>query len=182
LGTDRGADLDENPEGAVYCARHPNVETYLRCGRCDTPICPRCLIQTPVGARCRECANLTRLPTFNVTPAYFARGMTAAIFAGAIVGVVWAAISDGRSQVGLFTVVIGLGVGWLLSEAVSLSANRKRGLGLQICAVLGVALAYMVLMNISPYGISFSIPLRFQGDLIAAIIAAIFAGSRLKGF
>ena len=39
------------------CARHPSVETTLRCGRCETPICPRCLVHTPVGARCPDCGQ-----------------------------------------------------------------------------------------------------------------------------
>jgi hypothetical protein len=41
-----------------YCARSPDVETDLRCGRCDVPICPSCLIQTPVGIRCPDCAEV----------------------------------------------------------------------------------------------------------------------------
>src|SRR5206468_12305157 len=46
--------------GTLRCARHPNTETVLRCGRCDTPICPRCMIPTPVGARCPTCAQVKR--------------------------------------------------------------------------------------------------------------------------
>lgn len=40
----------------TYCARHPQVETMLRCGRCDTPICPRCMVHSGVGIRCPDCA------------------------------------------------------------------------------------------------------------------------------
>src|SRR5947207_8198116 len=47
----------------LRCARHPNVETVLRCGRCETPICPKCLISTPVGARCPTCAQVKRFAT-----------------------------------------------------------------------------------------------------------------------
>src|SRR5207302_6294054 len=48
------------PDETLRCARHPNTETVLRCGRCETPICPRCQIQTPVGARCPTCARVKR--------------------------------------------------------------------------------------------------------------------------
>ncbi len=41
---------------AVYCARHSKTETLLRCGRCSTPICPRCMVQSGVGIRCPDCA------------------------------------------------------------------------------------------------------------------------------
>jgi hypothetical protein len=175
VGADRSAELAGLPEEAIFCARHPQVETYLRCGRCGTPICPRCLVQTPVGARCRECANVSRLPTFNVTPAYFARGMTAAIVSGAVVGALWALVTEG-ARFGFFIFFIGLGIGWAISEAVSLATNRKRGLGLQVCAVLGVGLAYLLYEYLSP-------GTGFRGfSLLAAGVGAVFAASRLKGY
>src|SRR3990170_1837286 len=37
--------------GTTHCARHPDTETGLLCGRCETPICPRCVVMTDVGAR-----------------------------------------------------------------------------------------------------------------------------------
>jgi membrane associated rhomboid family serine protease len=37
------------------CYRHPKRETYLRCVRCDRPICPDCLREAPVGYQCPEC-------------------------------------------------------------------------------------------------------------------------------
>ncbi len=40
----------------VFCARHPETETMLRCGRCNTPICPRCMVHGAVGIRCPDCA------------------------------------------------------------------------------------------------------------------------------
>lgn len=38
------------------CARHPDVETRLRCSSCDTPICPDCGREAAVGFKCPECA------------------------------------------------------------------------------------------------------------------------------
>jgi len=35
------------------CARHRNT-TQLTCARCGKPICPRCLVQTPVGFMCDD--------------------------------------------------------------------------------------------------------------------------------
>ncbi len=43
--------------GAFYCARHKKAVTRLRCGRCEKPICPRCTVLGPAGARCRDCAR-----------------------------------------------------------------------------------------------------------------------------
>jgi hypothetical protein len=46
---------DETPK--MYCANHPNVETTLRCNKCEKPICAKCAILTPTGYRCKECVR-----------------------------------------------------------------------------------------------------------------------------
>lgn len=39
------------------CYRHPDRETYIRCSRCDQPICPDCMMSAPVGFHCPECVR-----------------------------------------------------------------------------------------------------------------------------
>jgi len=39
------------------CYRHSNRVTYLRCSRCDRPICPACTNDAAVGQHCPECAG-----------------------------------------------------------------------------------------------------------------------------
>jgi hypothetical protein len=165
------------PEEITYCARHPQVETTLMCGRCGTPICPRCLVQTPVGARCRDCAGIRRIPTGNVSPTYVARGLLAAIGSGAVIGAAWGYISEGTPFVGFFLFFVALGIGWAVSEAISGATNHKRGPALQACAVGGVVLTYLV------HNLVLGGPLLPQGDLwgyLATGAAAFFAASRLK--
>jgi membrane associated rhomboid family serine protease len=37
------------------CYRHDDRETYIRCVRCDRPICPDCMTSASVGFQCPEC-------------------------------------------------------------------------------------------------------------------------------
>ncbi|GLW09792.1 rhomboid family intramembrane serine protease [Microtetraspora sp. NBRC 13810] len=44
--------------GAVpTCYRHPERETYVRCQRCERPICPDCMREAAVGHQCVECVR-----------------------------------------------------------------------------------------------------------------------------
>ncbi|MGB9377584.1 MAG: rhomboid family intramembrane serine protease [Mycobacteriales bacterium] len=48
------APIGGQPEVPV-CYRHPGRETYVRCVRCNRPICPECMTAASVGFQCPEC-------------------------------------------------------------------------------------------------------------------------------
>lgn len=45
--------MNDEQASTMYCAIHRNP-THVRCGRCDTPICPQCMVFGPLGQRCSD--------------------------------------------------------------------------------------------------------------------------------
>lgn len=162
----------------MQCATDPSVETELTCGRCGKPICPRCLVQTPVGARCRDCAQLRRIPTYEIKPTFLMRGVAAAAATGAAAGGAWFFIAPphGRasSYVALF---LALGIGYAIGEAVSWATNRKRGAQLQGIAACGVVIAYLVRNLLDGAG---PIPTNDVFGYITVGLAIVVAIGRLR--
>lgn len=134
----------------MRCATHPEVETNLSCGRCGHPICPKCMVQTLVGPRCPDCANLKRLPTYEVSPRQYliavGVGMGVAIAAGFVWALIWNAIHF------LFlSLLIAAGIGYAIGEVISLATNRKRGPGLQAIAGISVVVSFAVYYLFVPW-------------------------------
>ena len=126
----------------MQCATHPNIETELTCSRCGKAICPRCLVHTPVGARCTTCANVRRIPTYNMAGGVLLRGAASAAGAGLVIGVAWWVFNPVTAF--FYGVVAGLAFGYAIGELVSIGTNRRAGPPLQTAAVGGVVLAYVV--------------------------------------
>jgi hypothetical protein len=167
---------------ALRCKHHPGTETYLRCGKCGEPICAKCVVITPVGARCCECAQLRRLPTFVLSPEYYARAL-AAMLGTAVVGGLLAGLLSRMIPFG--AILIPLGLGYLVGEAVARATNRKRATPLKLIAGAGVVLAYafsasggLVLLLQSPgaYGVASVLPLVLSAllSLVANPFGLIF--------
>jgi len=172
----------------TYCRRHPKIETGLRCARCDTPICPRCMVYSSVGLRCPDCEQSPRpsigvnpnisprtsvnpkngrveerdtgfrtywrrtTPRYIIEPRHYVQAVLAAIGAALVGGVAWGSLLNVelavRNPVSGFVNSIHLVpeilLGVLLGEAVARATQDRRGQGLQLIAVGGVVLAYLV--------------------------------------
>ncbi len=153
----------------MYCDRHPKIETNLRCGKCEKPICSKCTVQTPVGARCADCAKLTRLPVFQVSIAGYLKAVGIGLGAAVILGIVWGLIVTYLEGFGYLLVLF---AGYVIGELVSRAVNRKRGIGLQLIAGDSVAVCYLI-------ALAFGLEISLYG-LIALGVGVFIAVSRFR--
>ena len=128
--------------GTLYCYRHPERETLIRCGRCDRPICLQCQVRHPVGVRCRDCAQIRKDPLTHLTPVQYLLAFVAALGASIVGGFIAPFLGI------LFAFFVGPIIGGAIAEFVGRVIGYKRGLPLQIlvgvCIVLGVFIAQII--------------------------------------
>lgn len=48
----------------MRCEKH-NEETAVSCGRCESPVCPKCMVHSDVGVRCKKCAPAMKAARFS---------------------------------------------------------------------------------------------------------------------
>ena len=173
----------------MQCATHPQIETHLRCSRCSKAICFRCMVGTPVGYRCRECAQIRRLPMFILSPMEHLQATGAAVALAFLGGVVWAILRE--APVGFFaflSILTALGIGYAIGEGIGFATNRKRATFLQVLAGASALLSYIignVLAWVFWTDLPFSVALNhaFDGSvwrLLSALLAAAMAVTRLR--
>ncbi len=159
------------PGTVVMCPRDPGVETALRCSRCGTPICPKCLVQTPVGARCRGCARIARNPMYTLTAGGAARAGVAALVGGVVMGVLWGLILL-PFTFGFFAIFVGAGLGFAFTRVVEAATGGKRGPTVAAFAIAGILVAWAVMAVI--------VPQVWLYGLLPAGIGAYLAYSNLR--
>ncbi len=131
-------------DGVWNCARHKTTRTRLRCGRCEKPICPKCTVMAPTGARCRDCVSNRDAHLYQVAPRHFALAFGASLLAGAL-GVILVEVAG---AFWFWVLLYAPAIGPLLGRLVTKITGGKRGakvalvvsLGL-ICGVLSGAMA-----------------------------------------
>jgi hypothetical protein len=129
----------------VTCVNHPKQETAVRCGKCGKPICTRCMVSTPVGMRCRDCAQLRRLPQFDVGPNLLLRALPAGLATSALAWYIVAYIP-------LFRFFLGILVGAAVGEVMSRLSRRRSNRVLEAGAVLDVVAGFFVALALHSPG------------------------------
>lgn len=127
------------------------------------------MVQTPVGARCRQCANMRRLPQFDVGAGLLARSVPVGLLTSVVA---WFLVSVVPFLSFFLSILVGVAVG----EAMSRTARRRTNLMLEALAVLDVVAGLAIVMaisgNLSPHLLATSASSR---ELIRYVIPAAIA-------
>jgi len=108
------------------------------------------MVQTLVGPRCPNCANLKRLPTYEISLRQYLIAVGVGVGVAAAAGFVWALIWNAIHFLFL-SLLIAAGIGYAIGEVISLSTNRKRGPGLQVIAGISVVVSFAVYYLFVPW-------------------------------
>lgn len=120
------------PNETTTCQRHPKVETSLRCSKCETLICPKCAVTTPVGMRCPDCAKLNKSQLFQPSVLEAIKVGLVALAAGMLGSWVF------MYGLGFYTLFLSFAYGYAVGEAILRVANRKRGRKIEVIAGLAI--------------------------------------------
>jgi hypothetical protein len=101
------------------------------------------MVQTPVGARCPDCAKLYKLPTYRVSTRYYLVAAGVALGMAIACGAAWGAIEWVVPSF-YISLLLAPGAGYAIGEVVSRSVNRKRGTGLAVIGGVAVAISYAI--------------------------------------
>ena len=164
--------------GVSYCNWHPDTETRLFCSQCGKSICTICMVQVPVGIRCRECGRTERLPTYDVQPTYFLRAIGVAAAVSIVGGLLWFWLNLKFGGVPFISSIFGLAVAYVIGALISRSVNRKRGVALAWIAGGGMVVAYLISGGFFQLFSSSFINMLFS--LLFLAIAVYTAASRLR--
>lgn len=170
----------ESREVVFRCARHPKIETTLRCGRCETPICPQCLVYTPVGVRCPDCGKTGPNPIRQLPPDLLGRAVAAGAGLTLAVALAWLLLAKIYLG-GFFILIAGLGIGYGVSAGLSRAARWRRGPAMMAIAAVATVGGYVIGLTLGfllegvPIAISLLFTLQKSFDLfvLAAVVISV---------
>jgi hypothetical protein len=161
-------------ESATHCVNHPKVETLVSCANCGDPICPDCMVQAPVGIKCRTCARMPRSALVRMKPDRALRAVGAALGVVAVGGIALASLA--ATSFGFFGFLIAYGVGRGTGELVLRASGRFRGQATGAVAAGGALGAYLAPFALEPLLFGNSISQRFGVfQVLLGLVAGFFA-------
>ncbi|MYD36044.1 MAG: hypothetical protein F4X20_03325 [Dehalococcoidia bacterium] len=155
----------------VFCLRHRDRETVLRCARCNDPICPECMVQAAVGHICPSCVTWERNPVGQVDNSRLLTAVGAGLGAGILLAIAISVLSAALGGL-FFGMILWAVAGYLIGQAVHVAANRSRAPVLRYVAGGAAAFSWAVAMLFG-IGIVFSLGWLIFGVIQVAIAIAL---------
>ncbi len=146
----------------VNCSRHPKIETGLTCASCGTPICPKCMVVTPVGMKCPNCGKSKNSVLFTVSPGRFALSAIVALIAGALATLI--------GGIGFFAWFIAAPYGYFAGTTIMKAAGMKRGSKMEILTGAGIVIGALA-VKLGPLALILSLKGFVPVGLVLSILA-----------
>lgn len=147
----------------MNCKNHPKRETNVSCSNCGQGLCPECMVYTPVGIKCRECASPSRGMLRQGYYSQYIGAALAGLSASFIAGLVLFSIR-------ISSFIIAIVAGLLIGEAVRRGARGNRGPVFTVIAAVSALVGLLIsVLFMGRFGLS---PVSIVYILIIAGIAA----------
>ena len=129
--------------GERECANHSGRMTLVSCGSCGKPLCPDCMVYSPVGIKCRDCAKTPRSARITLKTGLLLRAIAAGLAVGTAIGFAYYYI---LGAVGFFFFVffVAAGIGYLVGETICRASGGYHGLQTAIVAVISTIWAFVI--------------------------------------
>jgi hypothetical protein len=159
------------------CLRHPDTASNLGCSRCGDMICPQCMVQSPVGARCPDCATIGQPAIFRSTNVELSAVIGVSAGAAIVFGVAYAVIVwifwnflPFNFQIGnvATSLIVGL-AGAPIGDVVRQAGKNKLDSRLKVIAAFTMFVAWLV-------GINVAAMIGVPGGLFTNIVAFLGLG------
>ncbi len=134
-------------------------DSRLTCIECSSPICAQCLVQCPVGFRCKSCVGSVKNPLTSVTPLLVVKTLSLCIAIGCGAGWLIPFIA-----VPFFSCFIDFFLGLFIGRWLARVIDYKLGKNVAMTIVFGLLIG----MAMSPCGL---LPM-----LMVQILAEVFTG------
>ena len=164
--------MSEAVSEELFCYRHPNVSTHLRCNQCGNPICAKCAVRTPVGFRCPDCVRAQQDKFYTGAKMDYVIAVAVALPLSLITAAVFTFII---ARIGFFSWIISFfaapAAGGLIAEAVRRAVGRRRSRHLNTVATACLVLA------VAPFALWVLFTGNFLGLIVPGILLLLGGGA-----
>lgn len=190
----------EPTPSAPTCPRHPERVAYVRCQRCNRPVCPDCQRQAPVGVQCVDCvqtaakqirpqrtifggrtvsAPYATMTLIGINVAVYLLGMVTPLVRDLLifwpaVGTFepYRAITTGFLHGGILHLALNMYALWLIGTVLEQALGRWRFLSLYFLSLFGGTVA--VVLFATPGELSWRIGVVGASGAVFGLFSAIF--------